>query len=134
MTELVKRFVRFTGVGVIVFSIEITILSILLYLVGISYLPAVIGTYLLVFTVSYFGYRTFAFYGTKRPRLTGFLYFMLIATIGITIITVGSHVLVTTYGVQEIIARITIGTFTGLFNFILNAFVTFQIPIRGTKM
>ncbi|MDA8596831.1 GtrA family protein [Candidatus Pacebacteria bacterium] len=124
---IIHRFAHFTGVGVFVLGGEVILLALLYYVFDLPYFASVAFTFLFVFSISYFAFRKYAFYGSERSKLFGYINFILIATIGLTIITGGTYLVVSYTDIHELIARILIGMLSGTVNFFVNALINFRV-------
>ena len=122
-----RRFVQYTMVGVGTYLFDLLLIYIFkTYLnfpdalaVGLGFLIAVSTNYL----ISYL----WVFKGTSQTQLKGYLYFLGIATIGLTIIVVGTLSIRTFFDLDLYVARTIIAGLVGTLNYTLNAIFNFKM-------
>ena len=109
------------------FALDLTLLWLLVRLLDMHYtLAATIG-FIVASSVQYAISRVWAFRGTRRNAIGGYVRFIFVALVGLGIIVGGMIVLVEKFLLPYIIARILIAGIAGLWNFSLNAYWNFNI-------
>ncbi len=122
-----RRFVLYSMVGVGTYLFDLILIycfkTFLFFpdplAVGLGFLIAVSTNFL----ISYL----WVFKGTHQTKLKGYLYFIAIATIGLTIIVVGTMAVKTFFSLDLYVARTIIAGFVGTLNYTLNALFNFKM-------
>lgn len=122
-----RRFVLYSMVGVGTYLFDLLLIYLFkTYLnfpdalaVGLGFLIAVSCNFL----ISY----VWVFRGTTQTHVRGYFYFLGIATIGLTIIVVGTLSVRTLFDLDLYVARTIIAGLVGILNYTLNAFFNFKM-------
>lgn len=130
MQALWHRLQGYTTVGVSTFLLDLSLVFTLRHFGVPEYAAISIGFLIAVSINFFFSYR-YVFRGTERKPGSGYLFFILIAGIGVTIIPIGTIFLEQLLGINLLIARSLMGGFTGGMNFLLNNFVNFKMGLRS---
>jgi putative flippase GtrA len=133
MPHSLKRFVRYTAVGVSTFVLDLGMLYVATSFIGIPYYLATPCTFLIAVSINYVISRRFVFKGTTRSLHGGYAYFIFIALFGALVTTVGVTALVSLFGFYYIHARIAMSFIVGTMNYFLNLFLNFRIAGRSGK-
>lgn len=118
--------VRYSAVGVAAFIFELAMLYALLHYVSAPYYVSVAIAFIVSITVQYAATHVWVFEQSGRNLTAEFLFFSLILITGL-ILTEGLVILfVNLFVINAVIARTLSGTFTGLWDFYLNARFNFK--------
>lgn len=120
------RFGKYTLVGTVIFVLD---LGLLFLLVDTFLIPPVFAAglaFIVAVSLNYFVSRKFVFSKTRREVKIGYLTFLLIAGVGLLLVTGGMYVLLH-LGVQYLLARVIIATVTGFWNYMMNLYVNFNV-------
>lgn len=121
------RFLRYAGVGVSTLALDLVLLFVLKEFVGIPYYVAIPLAFLLATSLNYAISRVHVFRGTLRPVHHGYLYFILLASLGATITTSATAFLVEFFALHYLLARVGVAGFVGLMNYLLNLHFNFRV-------
>ena len=121
-----KRFLRYTFSGTTTFILDLLLLWFFNGVLDIHYIPSATISYILATIVHYYIVRNWAFTGTKRQIITGYVYFSIISLAGL-----GINLLLLAFFVEIIFAPVLIakfisGTLVGVWNYFLNLFINFK--------
>ena len=122
-----SRFLRYGCVGSVTFIFDLLMLFIFTQLLGLPPVYSAGISFIIAVSINYFISRIFVFKGTTRPLKQGYLGFILIALIGVIIVTVGMHIMVITLKWHYAPSRILIAAITGTCNYSLNLFLNFRV-------
>ena len=121
-----KRFLRYTFSGTSTFVLDFLLLWFLNGALNIHYIPAATVSYILATVVHYYIVRNWAFTGTKRQIIVGYIYFSIIAGAGLGLNILLLAFFVEIVSVHTLLARLISGIFVGIWNYILNLFLNFK--------
>lgn len=121
------RFVSYSLIGAGTFVFDLLLLYIFTDLLLINYLVAVGIAFLIAVSLNYQLSRRFVFKGTTRGHTTGYLYFIIIALLGLLLVTGSMYVLVEMVGLFYLFARVLIAIVTGVWNYLMNLFFNFKV-------
>jgi putative flippase GtrA len=123
----IKRFVKYSVVGVSTFLLDLLLLYIFTDIFSINYLVSTLVAFLTAVSINYFICRRQVFSSSKRGIKDGYLYFLIIIFFGV-IITLGlMYVLVDILNIYVLHARIIVAGFVGIFNFLINDKFNFKL-------
>jgi putative flippase GtrA len=126
-TPLLKRFSKYTLVGVSTYLFDLGIVALLTYGFGMHYTYAVGIGFLIGISVNYQITYHWVFKGTERRKLTGYIIFGLLALLGMTLIMTGTSLLTEQFGLPLLIARTLVGGFLGIVGFLVNSIFNFKM-------
>ena len=129
MPRIVKRFGGYSLVGGSTFLIDLLLVH-LFFTLGMSEYFAIVLGFLIAVSINFTLSYRFVFAGTKRTLGKGYLYFFVIACIGILFIGPATIFLKDIFALNLYIARIIVGGTAGTINFFLNNFLNFKMGIR----
>jgi putative flippase GtrA len=121
------RFVRYSGVGVGTFLIDLVLLFLLTDFLHVQYVVATGIAFAIAVSINYVISRATVFRGTARTHARGYANFILFALLGMTISMGGMYVFVSVFGLYYIYARIAIAGFVGVWNYLMNLYVNFAV-------
>ena len=94
---------------------------------GLWYLIAVGVTFIIGTTIQYFAVHRFIFHDSDREFKEGYFYFMVVAVVGL-LLTLGLVILFTyVLSVAPIRARVITACIVGVWNFLANYFLSFEM-------
>ena len=125
-----SRFLRYTLIGVSTFVLDLLLLFMLTEVFGIYSILASGIAYILAISLNYYLSRTYVFVGSMRGITSGYVYFMLIALLGLLIVMGGMYALVSLFHFNYLFARVCIAGIAGFWNFMMNLYVNFKIGHR----
>jgi putative flippase GtrA len=128
-----RRLLRYSLFSSATFALDLLLLFLLTELGGLNYLLSASIAFLVAITGNYMLSRRFVFFGTTRGIWTGYAYFLLIALVGLGIITAGLYFMVEKLGIHYLTARIAIALLAGMWNFSMNVLVNFR-DVRDKKL
>lgn len=133
--HVLRRFVTFSGLGVLAFCIDLALLAFLTEIIGLYYLVSAAIAFLLATSAHYITARRFAFRETTRSFHEGYAWFIAIATVNLIVTLVCLNLLVEQLGIYYLIARTLVSMVVGTLNFITNSVLNFKIPLafHGSK-
>jgi putative flippase GtrA len=125
-----EDFFKYLVPGILTTALEVAALIFLLARIhtrGLWYLVAVGVTFVIGTTIQYFAVHRFIFRDSDREFKEGYVYFMIIAIIGL-ILTL-ALVVIFTYGlrVPPIRGRVITAMIVGVWNFVGNYFISFEM-------
>jgi putative flippase GtrA len=120
------QFLRYTVTASSSFALDLILLWTFTELFGIYYLVSAGLAFGIAISVNYVTCRAYAFSGSLRKPIDGYLRFIGIALAGIMIVLLSMRTLVETFGIPYLLARVTVGIFVGFWNYTMNAFWNFR--------
>jgi len=121
-----RMLARNTVVGTTVFALDLLILWTLVRMFGMPKLMAATIGFLVATSVHYVVGRSWIFEGTTRHAVSGYIYFLLTAGVGLVITIVMFAAFIFWTPINYLVARVIVSLFAGLVSFLLNAVFTFQ--------
>ena len=121
------RFLRFTAISSITFAVDLFLLFAFTDWLGIHYLVSVVLAFLIAITINYVFVRPLVFPESTRPVGTGYVYFVVIITVGASLSVALMAFMVEVLGLHYLLARILIACFVGFWNYLMNAYVNFRV-------
>jgi putative flippase GtrA len=122
-----KRFILYSFIGAGTFAFDLFLLFLFTDIMGMNYLVAVGIAFLIAVSINYILSRQFVFKGTTRGHSEGYSYFIIIAILGLVLVTGSMYVLVELLGVYYLVARVLIACLTGIWNYLMNLFFNFKV-------
>lgn len=122
-----RRFGKYTIVGVGTFIFDLTLLAILSNTTEIYYPILVAVSFEIAVSINFAISYTWVFKGTKRRPLSGYVYFITIALVGIILTTGLVTLLVEFLALQLLVARVLVAGLVGIFNFFINSIFNFKM-------
>ncbi|MGH8558216.1 MAG: GtrA family protein [Methylococcales bacterium] len=127
MKHALKRFIKYASVGFSTFLFDLFLLFIFIDILAWNYVVATAVAFLIAVSVNYCVSRRYVFRGTLRDVHSGYAVFILIALIGLGVVTGGMMVLVGILGWHYAISRILIAGIVGMWNYLMNLYVNFKV-------
>ncbi len=127
MNKRVKRFFKYSLVGISTFLIDLFLLWFFTSYLGIQYLVSTSIAFLVGVTINYFVGRKIVFKETARAVGQGYMYFLAIVSFGIISTLAVMYGIVNYTHLNIITARIITSGFIGIFNFLMNDIFNFKI-------
>ncbi len=121
------RFLTYISIGVSTFILDLGLLFLFTETFGLQYLVATAIAFLLAVSLNYFLSRKFAFKGTERSLLHGYIYYMQFAIIGALFITFLMWLLSNYTDFHYVAIRTAIAAVVGIVNYLLNLYVNFKV-------
>lgn len=122
-----RRFLRYSAVGVGTFGLDLALLYIATSIVGIPYYISTPGAFLIAVSVNYAISRRHVFAKTERTWHHGFAYFGSVAIVGAMATTSLVTSLVSLFGLYYLTARIIVAGLVGMGNYLFNLFFNFKV-------
>jgi putative flippase GtrA len=132
LQKSVSRFLRYTTIGVGTLLIDLALLYLATTYLHIPYYIATGLSFLIAVSINYSLSRAHIFRGTERSWHRGYLYFALIGIGGALLTTALVVLLVSTFGLYYIFARILVAGIVGIVNYLSNLYFTFKVA--GTHL
>lgn len=127
MTPGIKRFIKYSSVGLSTFLFDLLLLYIFTDILLINSIVAAGLAFLIAVSVNYWLSRKYVFPGTLRGVKEGFGNFILIVLVGLAVVMGGMYVLVSALHFNYLSARIFTAALTGLWNYLMNLYVNFKV-------
>jgi putative flippase GtrA len=121
-----KLLGRSTIVNIATFVLDLAVLSASVELLGMPYIPAAAGAFLLAITINYGVSRRWVFQDSDRGLATGLIYFFVNAVIGLLATMAVFVLLLEIANLFYIVARVIASAVAGLIVFALNAIWNFK--------
>ena len=121
------RFTRYMMIGVSTFLLDLGMLYLAVNRIGIPYYFATPLTFLFAISCNYLLSRKLVFKETFQGWRIGYVYFISFALVGAVVTTGLVALLVWFFGLYYIIARIIVAGIVGIFNYIFNLSVNFNV-------
>lgn len=122
-----RRFFRYTIVGVSTFLVDLAILWALIDLFEVNlFLAAAIG-FLLGVSLNYFVSRTWVYQGTNRGFTRGYVYFLVLAFLGVGMTVLLMWLLTAFTNFHYITVRVIVASFVGIGTYLLNLHLNFKV-------
>lgn len=121
------RFLRYSAIGLSTFLFDLALIYGLTEYAHIPYYASTFLGFLIAVSVNYVLSRRIVFSRTERAYHHGYAYFLALALLAGATITGLVFVLVTFGGLPYLLARILIGGFTGMLNYLLNLHFNFRV-------
>lgn len=118
-------FARNTIVSCFVFAFDLALLWLLVEFLGMDKLLAATLAFVAANSIHYGFGRTWIFRGTSRALVSGYVYFLINAGIGL-VVTIALFAAFMALGLHYILARVVASVFAGLTVFLLNAILNFR--------
>ena len=119
-------FARNTIVGTAVFAVDLAILWALVDLGRIPKSTAATIGFVVASTLHYIAGRTWIFTGSSRQVVTGYVYFIINAGIGLAITVAMLAAFMRWTSTNYLVARVIVSLFAGFTTFVLNAVFNFR--------
>lgn len=122
-----RRFTQYSTVGVSTFALDLLLIYLFKTYLGMGNVAAVSLGFALAITVNFFCSYYWVFRGTERDRLSGYVIFVSLATLGLLVVLSGTLLLVQLFAVNIYLARSIVAAIVGLANFLINTFFNFKM-------
>jgi putative flippase GtrA len=123
----VIRFLKYSTVGLGTFLIDLALLYALTEIFAIHYLYSAGIAFLIAVSINFVLSRRYIFKGSARSAKVSYLNFILIALVGLGLVTGGMYVLVSIFSMSYVLARIFVACLTGIWNYLMNLYVNFKV-------
>ena len=125
--QSVRRFLRYSCVGVGTFALDLCMLYTLTTYAHFAYYIATPVAFFVGVSFNYAISRKVVFKGTQRSWHGGYAHFIIIALIGMLLTTTSVVLLVQCGRLQYLIARILVAGVIGVGNYLLNLYWNFKV-------
>lgn len=127
LQRLARRAIGYSSVGMSTFALDLSIVAVAHHWFAMPFPAAVAIGFLVGISINYAICYHVIYHGTEQKFLLGFLFFVGIALIGVTLVTSAVVVLVERFGIALLLARVLVGAVTGSVNFLINTFFNFKM-------
>lgn len=127
MPHAIIRFLKYTLVGVSTFLFDLALLFVLVDVLGTDPVIAAGLAFVIAVSINFLISRVFVFKGSTQGFKRGYVNFIIIALIGLLIVTAGMYVMTVLLSVNYLFARVVVAGFTGCWNYLMNLFVNFKV-------
>ncbi len=124
---MIKRFWKYSLVGISTFLFDLLLLYIFTNLLNINYLVSIFLAFIIAVSLNYFLSRKNVFVGTKQGLARGYAYFLVVITFGVALMLVSMYLLVEMFSIDIFIARVLVAGVVGIFNFTVNDKFNFKM-------
>lgn len=121
------RFLRYTAIGLSTFAFDLVLIYLFTEYAQMPYYASTFVGFLIAVSVNYVLSRRIVFSKTERRYHHGYAYFLALAVLAGATITGLVFVLVSFGGLPYLVARIMVGGFTGIVNYLLNLHFNFRV-------
>lgn len=121
------RFIRYAIVGVGTFLFDLAMLYAAVSYLHVAYYVATPCTFLIAVSCNYALSRAHVFKGTERSWHAGYAYFIALALLGAAATTVLVALLVSSFGIYYLVARIAVAGIVGVGNYLYNLHINFRV-------
>jgi putative flippase GtrA len=121
------RFFKYALVGGSTFAFDLVLLFVLVDYFKMNEVVAAGVAFVIAVSINYLISRTFVFKGTKQGLKTGYINFIIIALIGLLIVTSGMYLMTVVLQWNYLASRVIVAGFTGCWNYLMNLFVNFKV-------
>jgi len=125
--KLFRRGISYGAVGFSTFLLDIAIIWALLEWTTIPYPVAIAVGFFIGVSINYYISYHWVYAGTAQTFYHGYSIFIILAVIGLSLITLGTTVLVEFFNLPIYIARVIVGLLVGTTGFIINTFFNFKL-------
>lgn len=126
-TNPLVRFFKYSSVGVSTFALDLAMLYLLTDFLGVHYLASAAIAFICAVTLNYSISRQYVFIGTKRDLRSGYVFFLIIAGIGLCAVIGLMYLSVDVFGMNYVISRVLIAGFVGIWTYLMNLYVNFRV-------
>lgn len=127
MSPTIKRFFKYSSIGVSTFAFDLLLLYIFTDVAKINYIVAAGAAFVVAVSLNYFLSRKYVFKGSARTVRSGYVNFLSIALVGLLLVIGGMYVLVSVFDFNYLLSRIGIAGLTGFWNYLINLFINFDV-------
>jgi putative flippase GtrA len=117
---------RNTIVSCGVFAFDLALLWVLVEYLAVDKLVAAAGAFIAANSLHYAFGRTWIFRGTERRVVSGYVYFLINAGVGLVVTMALFAAFITWTSINYIVARVLVSVVAGLTVFLLNAMLNFR--------
>lgn len=121
------RLLKYAGVGVPTFVLDLAILFVLTDTLHIHYVVSASVAFIIAFSLNYHLSRTHVFPETLRSMRLGYAIFLCVGGSGLFIVAGLMYVSVDIAGMNYMVSRVFIASLIGLWNYFINLYVTFRV-------
>lgn len=121
------RFLKYSVVGFSTFALDLLLLYILVEMLLVQQVLASGIAFSVAVSINYVLSRRYVFKSTLRSVKVGYLNFIIIALVGLLIVTSGMYVMTILSNVHFLIARVIVAAVTGFWNYLMNLYVNFRV-------
>ncbi|MBX2866947.1 GtrA family protein [Candidatus Kaiserbacteria bacterium] len=122
-----QRFIRYVLVGMSTFLLDLSLLWIFIDYFKVEIVTASVIAFFLAVSLNYVLSRRWAFAGTERAFVTGYLYFLKFALIGAVVTGTLMWFFTTHTEVYFMVTRIVIASVVGVANYLANLYLNFKL-------
>lgn len=122
-----RRFFKYTGVGVSTLLLDLALMFALADGLGWHYVAAASGAFAVAVSVNYAASRRYVFSGTLRGAGEGYAIFLSVAAAGMAAVAGGMYLLVDIFHWTYLPARLAVASATGLWSYLMNLYVNFKV-------
>lgn len=123
----ILRFARYTSIGVSTFLLDLAVLFLAVTYAHIPYYIATPGAFLIAVSINYHFSRRHVFHQTDRSYHHGYAYYAMIAIAGATLTTSLVALLVSSFGLFYLTARVITAGVIGMGNYLINLYFNFNV-------
>lgn len=121
------RFLKYATVGGSTFAFDLVLLWIMTEVFLVPYLVSTALAFMIAVSINYFISRKYVFKGTNRKIHHGYVYFILVAVGGALAVTGAVALLVTTFAMHYLVARVLVACVVGIGNYLFNLHFNFKV-------
>lgn len=123
----VVRFLKYTAVAGSTFIFDLFLIWIMTEFIGLPYYVSTWIGFVICVSINYFVSRRFVFKGTTRRIHHGYLFFIVVALGGASLVSGAVAFLVTTFSLHYLVARTLVACVVGFGNYLFNLYVNFKV-------
>lgn len=122
-----KRFLKYSMIGVSTLLFDLLLLTVFIDVLQLEYYFATPIAYAIAVSINYLISRRYVFVGSARDMKTGYVFFILIAVVGMLFVTAGMYVLINYFSFHYLVSRILVAALAGIWTYLMNFFVNFKL-------
>ncbi len=124
------RFARYAMVGASTLLLDLGMLYIAVSILNIPYYIATPIAFLIAVSCNYILSRKIVFTGSARGWRMGYVYFSLVGILGALTTTGIMTILISSYGMYYLVARVIVAGIVGMINYLFNLYFNFKVVGR----
>ncbi|MDB5195328.1 MAG: GtrA family protein [Parcubacteria group bacterium] len=124
------RLLKYIAVTLPTFLFDLGLLTLLVQIFHVQYVLAAGFAFIVATTTNYVLSRHFVFIGSERSLGLGYVYFLIIAGVGLLMVTVSIWILVQVFLLNYLVSRILIALVEGSWNYLMNLYLNFRVAGR----
>jgi putative flippase GtrA len=127
MSPTITRFSKYSVVGASTFVFDLALLFLLVDVFLVEQVIAAGVAFFIAISINYYISRQYVFKHSHRSLQSSYANFILIASVGVALVTGGMYIMTHLLAWNYLIARIIVAGMTGIWNYLMNLYVNFKV-------